>query len=121
MLDIWLPTINLVKFVPNIWKLPKTAHLGCHECQLLASWNFTSCDNIVEIPVVGNTDSETIVSFVELTFHSCFIRCDDYFVEVNATLDDFAGYIQTWSGFQKFKATEGNEKAEQVIKDFLQQ
>ena len=75
--------------------------------------------------MVGNTDSDTkvLVGIFRRTDILLFskIRCDDHFAEVNASLEDFAGYIQTWSGFQKFQATEGNEKAEQVIKDFLQQ
>jgi uncharacterized protein (DUF1330 family) len=48
-------------------------------------------------------------------------RFDNYFVDVDATLEDFAGYIQTWSGFQKFKSVEGNEKAAEVINDFLKE
>ena len=46
-------------------------------------------------------------------------RCDDHYVEVEGTLENFAGYIQTWSGFQNFQAIEGNEKAEQAIQEFI--
>ena len=53
--------------------------------------------------------------------YNFFYRFDNYFVDVDATLEDFAGYIQTWSGFQKFKSVEGNEKAAKVINDFLKE
>ena len=47
-------------------------------------------------------------------------RCDNHFVEKEGTIKDFVGYIETWSGFQTFKAAEGDTKAEEVLKDFLQ-
>ena len=48
-------------------------------------------------------------------------RCDEYFVEQKGTLDDFAGYIRTWSGFQTFQEVEGDAKANEVIEDFVKQ
>ena len=50
-----------------------------------------------------------------------FFRFDNYFVDVDATLEDFAGYIQTWSGFQKFKSVKGDDKAAEVINNFLKE
>ena len=47
-------------------------------------------------------------------------RYDNHFVEKEGTLKDFVGYIETWSGFQTFKAAEGDTKAEEVLKDFLE-
>lgn len=50
-----------------------------------------------------------------------FFRFDNYFVDVDATLEDFSGYIQTWSGFQKFKSVKGDDKAAEVINNFLKE
>ena len=47
-------------------------------------------------------------------------RSDSHYIEVGeASLQDFAGYIQTWSGFQKYKEVEGDANAEAVIAEFL--
>ena len=61
----------------------------------------------------------------------CFTNCainfvstfsdDSHWVETNSTLAGFAGYIQTWSGFQamkkKLRDHVGNEMIEGLLKE----
>jgi len=47
-------------------------------------------------------------------------RSDSHYSEITeASLQDFAGYIETWSGFQKYKEIHGDASAEAVISEFL--
>ena len=46
-------------------------------------------------------------------------RFDEFYIETEGTIEDFAGYIQTWSAFQTFQTAEGVEKAKEVIENFI--
>ena len=46
-------------------------------------------------------------------------RFDEFYIETEDTIEDFAGYIKTWSAFQTFQTAEGVEKAEEVIENFI--
>ena len=49
-----------------------------------------------------------------------YCRSDSHYSEITeASLQDFAGYIETWSGFQKYKEIHGDASAEAVISEFL--
>ncbi|KAK2712054.1 putative methyltransferase DDB_G0268948 isoform X2 [Artemia franciscana] len=43
---------------------------------------------------------------------------ENYYVELNHSLEYFSNYITTWSGFQQMKKDKGNEKATDVITNF---
>ena len=46
-------------------------------------------------------------------------KCNDFFVDVDGTIEDFAGDILTWSGFNKFRQINGDEKAMEMFEKFL--
>lgn len=46
------------------------------------------------------------------------VRDDSHYTEMDATLQDWAGYIQTWSGYRAM-AKEEPEKSAKLVEDFL--
>ena len=74
--------------------------------------------------LVNTTDyGETLVQFIVLYVYTYLLtisRSDFHYTDVaEASLQDFAGYIQTWSGFQKYKQVKGDANAEAVIANFI--
>ena len=68
-----------------------------------------------------NSDTRSVTIYIQPIPYPNVERCDEYFVDQEGTLDDFAGYIRTWSGFQTFQEAEGDAKAIKVIEDFVKQ
>ena len=73
---------------------------------------------------MNTTDyGETLVQFIVLYVYTYLLtisRSDFHYTDVaEASLQDFAGYIQTWSGFQKYKQVKGDANAEAVIANFI--
>ena len=46
-------------------------------------------------------------------------RCDDFFVDVSGTIEDFTGDVLTWSAFNKFRQINGDEKAMEMFEKFV--
>ena len=68
----------------------------------------------------GTDNGETFVQFIVVCILYYNRSDSEHYIEVTeASLQDFAGYIQTWSGFQKYKEVHGDANAEAVIAEFL--
>ena len=65
-------------------------------------------DNIKIIP----SNSITLISYENVE------RCDDFFVDVSGTIEDFTGDVLTWSAFNKFRQINGDEKAMEMFEKF---
>ena len=71
-------------------------------------------------PLPVGVEPTTARHLSNLLLYILHYRSDSHYIEVaEASLQDFAGYIQTWSGFQKYKQVHGDASAEAVIAEFL--
>ncbi|TRY71948.1 hypothetical protein TCAL_03933 [Tigriopus californicus] len=50
--------------------------------------------------------------------YSNSFRDESHYTDVEGTLDDFIGYITTWSGFRAFQNVQGNLEAGQLLQTF---
>ena len=49
------------------------------------------------------------------------IRSDQHYSDVQGSIHDVAGDIETWSAFQKYKKVHGDEAASAIVTEFLEE
>ena len=64
--------------------------------------------------VTSSYDQLPIISYETIE------RCNHFFVDVEGTIEDMAGDILTWSGFNKFRQIKGDDEAMEKFEKFLE-